>query len=287
MNRTLKMMQRWEDIAEVARLMLCNHTQKNYVRIKEKQEIIVVDPSNKYNFMEPTASNRLQRPHLDVALEVDLPDVVTLVHAFVTMTVASKTLTLGSMSPSEMLRGVRRTPESARAYMQHLQLMARDELYKQASNLEAWEVQEVSEVLFMDGMTIWHGAAPPRMESFRSGLLEIKLLIPLVIPSMERIYKNLDYGAAYGQNPLIPGCKELSSAAKFAIQHVDIFAHSVSNGQRKNIVREMQLVHGVPFRALELINSAYTDIGDQLAAHKRKVSILAERYLRDHQPDTT
>jgi len=72
--------------------MLCNYTQKSYVRIKEKEEIIVVDPANKYNFMEQAASSRLQRPHLDVALEVDLPDVVTLVHAFVTITVASKTL---------------------------------------------------------------------------------------------------------------------------------------------------------------------------------------------------
>ena len=153
--------------------------------------------------------------------------------------------------------------------------------------LVTWEVQEVSQVLFMDGMTTWHGAAPPRMESFRGGLLEIKLLIPLMVPSMEKIYKNLDYGAAYGQNPLIPGCKELSSATKFAIQRVDIFAPSVTNGQRRNIVRKMQMAHGVPFRALELINSAYTDVGDQLAAHNSKMNILAEKFLRDHQPDTT
>jgi len=163
-----------------------------------------------------------------------------------------------------MRRGVKRTPESARAYMHHVQTIARNELYKQAGKLKAWEVQQVSQVLFMDGMTTWHGASPPRMESFHGGLLEIKLLIPLVVPSMEKLYKSLDYGAAYGQNPLIPGCKELSAATKFAIQYVDIFAASVSKEQRKNIVREMQMTHGVPFRTLELINAAYQDVGASL-----------------------
>ena len=104
---------------------------------------------------------------------------------------------------------------------------------------------------------------------------------------MEKIYKSLDYGAAYGQNPLILGRKELSPTKKFVIQSVDIFAASVSKEQRKNIVREMQLIHGVPFRALQLINAAYQDVGDQLPAHNNKMQALVGQFLNAHQPDTT
>ena len=49
----------------------------------------------------------------------------------------------------------------------------------------------------------------------------------------------------------------------------------------------MQMTHGVPFRALQLINAAYQDVGDQLPAHNGKMQALVTKFLSAHQPDTT
>ena len=49
----------------------------------------------------------------------------------------------------------------------------------------------------------------------------------------------------------------------------------------------MQLTHGVPFRALQLINVAYQEVGDQLPAHNNKMQALTGKFLNAHQPDTT